>query len=233
MTVLVLLSLEDIHGEFDQRRLVMLGSTTAVSLLLSALAALIYFLAKRHFTDTDALRAAHEQLRRLVNTDALTGACSRRYFLERLNAELRRARRYNEDVALLMLDIDHFKKVNDAYGHPGGDAVLARFAECCRSVLRAHDLLGRLGGEEFAIVLPHTDAEGARCVAEKLRLAVAESVTATDMGEARITVSVGVAMQWPDEHECEPLIARADRALYAAKSGGRNRVCLAEEPPLP
>src|SRR5690606_34244826 len=141
-----------------------------------------------YFLNTARLHQAHQQLSQLVNTDVLTGVSSRRSFLGSLEAELARARRHGECVSVLMLDIDHFKRVNDGYGHPIGDVVLKQFAATCSRLLRAHDVMGRLGGEEFAITLPHTDTEGARCVAEKIRLAVAQTPIETAAGEIAITV---------------------------------------------
>ena len=128
-----------------------------------------------------------------------------------------------------MLDIDHFKRVNDTLGHPVGDEVLREFVVQCKRALRSYDLLGRLGGEEFAVMLPHTDLDGARCVAEKLRLAVAGAAIQTAKGTISITVSVGVAISQPAEEDGTRLTVRADNALYTAKQSGRNRVCV-EQP---
>lgn len=168
-------------------------------------------------------------MEQFANTDALTGVSSRRAFLGSLEAELVRARRHGENLSLLMLDIDHFKRINDGYGHPAGDAALQAFAATCARLLRAHDLFGRLGGEEFAIALPHTSVEGARCVAEKIRLATAESAITTPAGELTLTVSIGVASAQAQPDNVDHLIARADRALYEAKQNGRNQVRVSGE----
>lgn len=230
VVVLVQLAPDDFLAAFMTRRSVLLLSAGLVSLLLIATAFTLFLLTRRHFRDTAALRKAHQQMRELVDTDALTGAASRRNFVKQLETELQRAHRYGPSLCLLMLDIDHFKHINDSLGHPVGDEVLREFAALCKGVLRSHDLLGRLGGEEFAVMLPHTDLEGACCVAEKLRLAIAGAAIPTAKGEVSITVSIGVAISQPNEEGASRLTVRADNALYAAKQSGRNKVCI-EQPP--
>jgi diguanylate cyclase (GGDEF)-like protein len=225
VVVLVQLAPADFLAVANARERMLLLSAGLVSLLLLATAVGLLLLTRRHFRDAAALREAHRQLRKLVASDSLTGAASRRHFVSQLETELRRAQRYQADVCLLMLDIDHFKQVNDTYGHPVGDDVLREFVVLCGSVLRGHDLIGRLGGEEFAVMLPHTDLEGACCVAEKLRLAIANAAIATARGDIRITTSVGVAISRPGDEDATRLVERADNALYAAKKAGRNRVC--------
>lgn len=230
VVVLVMLSPEDYMANFHERREFLLISACLISLLLLAVAFLVFVLSCRHFRDTALLRQAHEQVTQLVNTDVLTGASSRRAFFASLEAELARARRHDGRLSLLMLDIDHFKHVNDSYGHPIGDAVLKEFVAICNRLLRAHDILGRLGGEEFAIALPHTDAEGARCVAEKIRQAVAETSFSTPSANIVITVSIGLTtLSGQDDQQA--LMTRADRALYTAKHSGRNRVCFVSGTP--
>ncbi len=224
VVVVVLLSPKDFMAAFDKRRELLIVSAGIISLLLAAVALLIFVLSCRYFQSTERLRQAHDQLTQLANTDVLTGVSSRRSFLASLEAELARARRHAESLSLLMLDIDHFKRVNDVYGHPIGDAVLKQFTAICASMLRAHDLFGRLGGEEFAIALPHTDLDGARSVAEKIRLAIEQASLTTAAGNIEITVSIGVAQTDAGQHEIDQLIAGADKALYDAKHGGRNQV---------
>ena len=224
VVVVVLLAPKDFMASFHERKGLLIASAGIISLLLSAVALLVFVLSNRYFQSTDRLRLAHEQLTQLANTDVLTGVSSRRSFLADLEAELARARRHNEDLGLLMLDIDHFKRVNDLYGHPIGDAVLKQFTAICASMLRAHDLFGRLGGEEFAIALPHTDPDGARRVAEKIRMAIEQAPLSTAAGDITITVSIGVAQTHAGRHEIDQLIALADKALYNAKHGGRNQV---------
>ena len=176
-------------------------------------------------------RAAIE---RLANTDALTGATSRRHFLELAERELARAERAGEPIALLALDIDHFKTINDAHGHAGGDAVLSGFAATCAKQLRGSDFIGRIGGEEFAVLIANADIAAARIAAERIRAAVAAQPMA--LGDGRtvpVTVSIGVAVRELREDSqaitLEAMTLAADDALYAAKRGGRNRVVLAGE----
>lgn len=224
VVVVVLLSPKDFMAAFDERRELLIASAGIISLLLAAVALLIFVLSNRYFQSTEKLRQAHDQLAQLANSDVLTGVSSRRSFLAGLEAELARARRHDESLSLLMLDIDHFKRVNDVHGHPIGDAVLKQFTATCASMLRAHDLFGRLGGEEFAIALPHTDLDGASSVAEKIRMAIEQAPLTTAAGNIEITVSIGVAQTHAGQHEIDQLIAWADKALYDAKHGGRNQV---------
>lgn len=127
-------------------------------------------------------------------------------------------------VAGLMLDIDHFKRINDGFGHPVGDQAITAMAAACAGAIRTIDTLGRLGGEEFAILLPDTEPAAALEVAERIRLAVAAIVIATDKGPVRFTTSIGIARINEADASVEALLSRADAALYAAKNGGRNRV---------
>lgn len=226
VVVLVMLAPEDYMAASNERKDTLVMAASVISLLLLAVAVLIFVLGRRHFNDTALLRQAHEQMTQLVNTDVLTGVSSRRAFFASVEAELARARRHDEHLSLLMLDLDHFKRVNDTYGHPMGDRVLRDFAVTCTRLLRAHDIMGRLGGEEFAIALPHTDTEGARCVAEKIRQAVAETLIATADGDIAITVSIGLTTSLAGQGDLHSMIALADGALYAAKQGGRNRLCV-------
>jgi diguanylate cyclase (GGDEF)-like protein len=170
----------------------------------------------------ESKRLEHE-LERLATYDELTGLRNRRSLLACLQSELERQQRYACGVSVLVIDVDHFKSVNDCHGHAAGDTVLQRVSQGMLAVMRDVDVLGRTGGEEFAAVLPQTDPAGALRVAERLRAAVA--ALDLDLGEAvlRVTVSVGAASAWPDA-SVKDLLARADRALYAAKHGGRNRV---------
>ena len=177
----------------------------------------------------DALRERNRQLTEMVLLDGLTGLCNRRHLMERLSEEVLRAQRYRLPLSCLMLDLDHFKRVNDTYGHQAGDAVLRQFAGILRASARNVDVLGRYGGEEFTIVLPQTGPEGARTLAERIRQRVAD--TAFDIGGQTIscTTSVGVAAAPEgDIPATDWLIARADEALYRAKAAGRNQVVLAD-----
>ena len=163
--------------------------------------------------------------RHLASNDTLTGIANRRLLLQTLAREVARAVRQRESYAVLMVDVDHFKAVNDRLGHTGGDAVLQHIAHLLKSHLRAQDLAGRWGGEEFVLLLPGTSATGAQMVAEKLRQLV-ERTPCIHQGEAiHVTVSVGrCAEELGPGDEPGHLIEAADKALYAAKRGGRNRV---------
>lgn len=175
-------------------------------------------------TDVSAQKALEEQLRDLATKDSLTEAYNRRHFLERAEEELRRAERHQRALSLCMIDADHFKTVNDQFGHAAGDVVLRELARICRSHLRANDILARVGGEEFTLLLPETPLSGAQVVAERIRVELGSSTMRSPEGRAlRITASFGVA-EWQKGENLDDLLRRADRALYAAKDAGRNRV---------
>jgi diguanylate cyclase (GGDEF)-like protein len=162
-------------------------------------------------------------MRRLATVDGLTGMLNRRAFFERADSARLLALRLRKPIALLMMDIDHFKQLNDGYGHGCGDEALKMFADTARGTLREHDVMGRLGGEEFALALPGTALEGALEAAERLRIAVTEAPVIECAPGYRMTVSIGVVMIDGFE-ELTAALARADHALYAAKTSGRNRV---------
>ncbi|HPS66660.1 MAG TPA: GGDEF domain-containing protein [Holophaga sp.] len=167
-------------------------------------------------------------LRRIAATDPLTGLANRSSFFNRSAAEIRRAERHGHPLAVAMLDLDHFKQINDTEGHEAGDAALKAFADLCRATVREQDLVARIGGEEFALLLSETRAADALPVAERLREAVAGLRRA---GAARrMTVSIGISEWWPQETNLEAALKRADRALYEAKQSGRNRtrICHAD-----
>lgn len=157
--------------------------------------------------------------------DALTGAYNRLHFEERLRAEVAYAVRHRTPCSLLVIDLDHFKRVNDTYGHPAGDAVLKRAAEACTRALRAEDVFARFGGEEFAVVLRGIELSGAARLGERLRQAVAAELVEHDGHQIRATLSAGCAsLACCVTPSADELIAIADRRLYAAKAQGRNRV---------
>ncbi|TNC99440.1 MAG: diguanylate cyclase/phosphodiesterase with PAS/PAC sensor(s) [Gallionellaceae bacterium] len=166
------------------------------------------------------------ELERHAHIDVLTGLNNRRYFFELAEQELARSKRYGAPLVVLMLDVDHFKLANDTYGHHVGDMVLQKLSEVCVQTLRAIDILGRIGGEEFAFLLPETLSGQALEVAERLRLAVAGATVILETGKSvHFTVSIGVAQLAATDTKIEDMLNRADIALYSAKSTGRDRVC--------
>ncbi|MDY0012685.1 MAG: PAS domain S-box protein [Rhodocyclaceae bacterium] len=176
------------------------------------------------FQDIARRKAMEAELLQLATTDSLTGAANRRHFLEQVDMELARIKRFDERATLLMVDIDHFKRVNDSYGHAVGDLVLKHFADLSRQRLRQVDFFGRLGGEEFGILLPGTDGAGAREFAEQLRAHLAGTPTHTAKGTIAITVSIGITEFAASDEAPDSILARADGALYRAKARGRNTV---------
>lgn len=171
-----------------------------------------------------------KRLKLLATTDGLTGLSNRRELLEHGERELLRAQRYGRPFSLMLIDIDHFKKVNDQFGHASGDRVLKGMARCGQASLRESDLFGRFGGEEFLALLPETDWSGAATLAERLRQGAGQCTDGTcDQGQAiPFTVSIGVAVRGSVDESLDAMIARADAALYRAKAAGRNRVEMAE-----
>ena len=187
--------------------------------------------AKRILALEYSLKSALESKRKLAITDTLTGIYNRRYLLRHLDRELKRAQRFGGDVSLLLLDVDHFKEINDTYGHPVGDHVLIHLTRVVAKCLqRATDWCARLGGDEFAVVLEGATLGDARVCAERVRHAVGNSSIDTSAGPIRITVSIGISAlgEVVDRSAAtvQTLLERADSALYESKSGGRNRVTL-------
>ena len=176
--------------------------------------------------DLARLMVNEVELRLLASTDGLTGAMTRRSFIAEGEKAVAAAKRSGEPLSCVMFDIDHFKQVNDGYGHATGDLVLQRIAANCRSEIRQGDVFGRLGGEEFAVVLPACPLAEARAVADAIRQAIADGTT--DYGAARIrtTASFGVAELLDRMPDFAGLLARADLSLYRAKAAGRNRIAI-------
>lgn len=164
------------------------------------------------------------ELQRLAIIDDLTGLFNRRHFFEVARLEFERARRYQRSLSIIMMDIDHFKDVNDSLGHLVGDAVLQIVAERCKQNMRETDVIGRYGGEEFVLLMPETSADGANMVAERLRVAIGDTPITTHGETVRITISIGLAILVGDCKDLDQLIQMADAALYAAKRGGRNTI---------
>lgn len=188
----------------------------------------------RVYERTQELKLANDRLAELAVTDGLTGLYNHRHFHERLGLEAERSGRNGRPLSVLMIDVDHFKAFNDAYGHPCGDEVLRRLARALGEGRRVNDLVGRVGGEEFAVLLVETPKAAAIAVAEKVRAAVADlpplAVPGDEPAPTRpVTISVGVASMPEDGATAEALMFKADKALYAAKHAGRNRVVAAGE----
>ncbi|HSN91028.1 MAG TPA: GGDEF domain-containing protein [Anaeromyxobacteraceae bacterium] len=178
----------------------------------------------KYLGPNDPEATLHAELHRRATADALTGLPNRRAFEEALAREVARARRAGTPLGLLLVDVDHFKRVNDERGHPAGDEVLRAVAGRIASAARAGDLVGRVGGEEFALALPGAGAADAREAGERVRARVADGPVALEGGDLAVTVSVGVASLGEPPEEGPDLVARADEALYRAKRAGRNRV---------
>ncbi|WP_196138644.1 YfiR/HmsC family protein [Aliikangiella sp. G2MR2-5] len=170
------------------------------------------------------LKAANEKLYQLATTDDLTGLYSRRYFFELAQKEFLRSQRNHFSAVFLMIDIDHFKSVNDTYGHPMGDEVIRRVANILQESLRKYDIAGRLGGEEFAMMLMDCDSEQAMEIAHRISDKVESEKVAYHGASVGVTISVGLSQLKCEDTQVEQVIMRADKALYQAKKGGRNRV---------
>jgi diguanylate cyclase (GGDEF)-like protein len=172
----------------------------------------------------EELRAAKEQAEALARCDELTGVNNRRAFFHDGEQVFNRARRYNTPLSLIMLDVDHFKHINDSYGHTAGDKVLECLADIMREHVREVDILGRLGGEEFAIILPQTPLTDATAMAERLRSKIEQATVTSSKGNIHLTASFGISQLAPQQISLEQLLHDADTALYRAKRSGRNRV---------
>ena len=171
-----------------------------------------------------ALERANEQLAKLSMTDRLTGLLNRGTWENLVDAEYERFRRYGQATSLVMFDIDHFKPVNDTYGHLAGDEVIRHTADVTRNNIRQSDSAGRYGGEEFGIILPETDAESARVICERIREAIEKSTVSTSAGDIQYTVSMGIAQLTETPENYMQWMQKADEALYKAKESGRNKV---------
>jgi two-component system, cell cycle response regulator len=169
--------------------------------------------------------AYHEEIYRLTTIDGLTQVYNKRYFIETLEREIGRAHRYRRELSLIMFDIDHFKKINDTYGHLAGDHVLKQLASVIKARIRREDIMSRYGGEEFAIILPEIDNYNAVQFAEKIRGLVEKAVFRFEDTDIPVTISIGCASMTTELQEPHEFVRVADGHLYTAKSQGRNRVC--------
>lgn len=186
----------------------------------------LYFIAQ--VQDITERKAMLEELQRQATKDYLTGLSNRRHFMEQGENELAQVQRYGHALSLLMLDIDHFKNINDSYGHKAGDIVLQKLSQILRETLRTVDIIGRMGGEEFVVLLPETDLQEAVEVAERLREIVAGTEVIREAGlPLRFTISIGVVTMKQKHINLDILLNQADQALYKAKTAGRNKVCVA------
>jgi diguanylate cyclase (GGDEF)-like protein len=178
----------------------------------------------KYLSGEDVEAQYHEEIYRMTIIDGLTQAHVKRYLLESLEKEIIRARRHSRPLALVMFDIDHFKKINDVHGHLAGDFVLKELARIVQARIRRDEVFARYGGEEFAIVLPETPLEGARSLSEGIREKIESSKFVFQNEMIRVTISVGVALLDDNDKSSLDLIKRADERLYEAKRSGRNRV---------
>lgn len=177
-------------------------------------------------TDITERKNLELELERQAHIDYLTGINNRRYFMMLANSELKRDERHHHELSLLMFDVDHFKAINDQYGHQVGDLVLQKVVIECRDNLRTEDIFGRIGGEEFAVLLPETDIEAAVEVAERLRVVTENTFLALENSHSlHVTISVG-AISCSGSDDIDLLLSQADKALYNAKNSGRNKVCI-------
>jgi len=177
-------------------------------------------------TSKRALERANAQLEKLSMTDRLTGLLNRGTWENLVDAEFERFRRYRQATTLVMFDVDHFKKINDTYGHLAGDEVIRFTAKVIRNIIRQSDSAGRYGGEEFGIILPETDTEGAYVICERIRKTIARSVVKTSAGDITYTISMGIAQLDERPKNYMKWLQQADEALYQAKKSGRNSIAI-------
>jgi len=205
------------HKMRANRFMIIVLSLVTICLLLGILYFMVWKLVVR-------LSASREQLKQMSITDELTGLRNRRYTMERLGEEFQRARRLEKSLCLIMGDLDHFKEINDTYGHQFGDVVLKTVAARMRSSIREYDLLGRIGVEEFLIISPDSDLDETRRMAERIKTVVKNDTIGDGAKEVKVTISAGVTMLKAEDQTMDSLFSRADDALYAAKRQGRDKV---------
>jgi diguanylate cyclase (GGDEF)-like protein len=228
--VLVMVAAMQLSGrrQVDLATTTLIWSTVSLTILIGlTLSARFQSSRRRQFLDRLEIERTRDELHAIASTDALTGLLSRRRLLELAEQDLGRALRYQRRLSLIAIDLDHFKQVNDRYGHSAGDGVLIAVADVLREQARQHDLVGRMGGEEFAIVLPETGLEAAHALAQRIRERVSELLPVVDGVAIPVTISLGVAEASPGDGTIQEPLKRADRALYRAKDNGRDRVAAA------
>lgn len=187
---------------------------------------IVALIAASHLAIGESLR---QSLEKQASRDPLTDLYNRRYVFGIIESELKRYRRYGERFSLVLIDADHFKRINDTYGHCAGDAALRHIADSCVKAVRDADIVARFGGEEFVILLPHTGATEAAVVAERIRESMHRSEFSWQDEPVEITLSLGVAEVGPNADSFDDLLKAADQALYAAKRAGRDRVAVAQD----
>lgn len=196
-------------------------------LMSGILVCLVAYIALAHLEVGDRLRAS---LHDAAFRDPLTHLFNRRYVFNVLDSELNRFQRYSNPISVMLIDADHFKQINDQHGHGAGDLALQAIADACIDSVRDTDVVGRFGGEEFIVLLPHTRATDAALVAERIRRTIIDSDVRWQGQKLDVRLSLGVAEAGVHADDADELIAAADRALYAAKAGGRNRTVVADAP---
>jgi diguanylate cyclase (GGDEF)-like protein len=213
------------HRQLDPYSTMQIWATIILTNVMGvAISSRFYTLRRQQFLGRVALERTRDDLQTIATTDGLTGLLSRRRLLELGEQNLARAQRYERPLSVLALDLDHFKQVNDRFGHAAGDVVLVAVADVLRGQTRQHDLVGRTGGEELAVILPETGLEAAERLAQRIRLRIRELRPTSDGNEMSVTASLGAAQASPTDHSIQDLLKRADRALYSAKGRGRDCV---------
>lgn len=232
LTIQVFREVSELSGIDEDEKWVFIFLLISGASVIGGIVAQVLYLrrTKEHQLEISRVNAEllllNEDLSVQARFDALTGCGNRRHFFEELGTELQRSARFDFSCCLALLDIDHFKAVNDLYGHAAGDAVLVHFSETVRQCLRSTDLLCRIGGEEFALLMPQTVLEGGLWLVERVRLAVENSSIEFGAAKIDVTASIGIVQWMGSADSIEAFIARADDAMYAAKRSGRNRVCI-------
>ncbi len=178
---------------------------------------------------TESLKIANKELTEIAMTDSLTGAFNRRHFMQEAQSELSKLQRFQHSSCAIMLDIDNFKCINDQFGHDMGDQVLIKTSELCKNLLRVNDVFGRLGGEEFGVLLPETELKEATVIANRLCILLSESEIEIASYKIKFSASFGVSRFMDSDKSCEQALKRADLALYKAKNDGRNQVVIFEQ----